>query len=98
MIKAFMPLLSSHEPLAASGMKQSELPPAVGVYPADPESRIRGVQNSVTAYNDRHKLQKKHAGKPFMVAKSFFLLFSQRKHWIFFCKGSKAAGTRKHDR
>lgn len=100
MIKAFMPLLSSHEPLAASGRKQSELPPAVRVYPADPESGIRGVQTSVTAHNDRQKLQKNHAGKSFMVAKSFYLLFSQRKHghFSFFNKGSRAAATMQGDR
>lgn len=63
-------------------------------YPADPESRIRSVQNSVAAYNDRQKPQKKHPGKSFVVVKSFFLLFSQRKHCKkYFEKGSTAAAT-----
>lgn len=66
-----MPLLSSHEPLAASRMEQSEFPPAVRVSPADPESRTRAIQNSVTVNHDRRTLQKKHAGKSFMVVKSF---------------------------
>lgn len=75
MIKAFVPPLSSHEPLTASKMKQSELPPAVTMPPADPESRTCNVQS----YVDRSKRKKTpwklcYCGKKFL---SFFSLSSQ---------------------
>lgn len=66
MIKAFVPPLSSHAPLTASRMKQSELPPAVTVSPACPESRACNVQSNAQALNEG----KNCIGNHVFVAKS----------------------------